>query len=102
MDSSRPTSLDVDTTNPVINSFNYSIDRRKVNFVFNIIENNFDEVDYIDWNDSKPRETRICSRLRDGICEVRRSFKIGEHNLTIKILNEAGNFIETTVQFTII
>jgi hypothetical protein len=29
--------------------------------------------------------------LRDGICEKRKSFRRGEHNITIEVLDDAGN-----------
>ncbi len=97
-DESRIRDLKVDIISPVINYFNYTIDRRRVEFIFNITEKNFDEINYIDWNDRRPRERTLCRRLdkddRDditGICEEREYFRNGEHNLTIEIRDEAGN-----------
>lgn len=101
MDSSRVYSLEVDATPPVINSLDFSIDRRRVDFSFNVTEENFDEIDYIDFSDSIPRERRLCSRLRDGVCEVRKSFRTGEHNLTITVLDDAGNFVSQDLVFGI-
>lgn len=87
------------TTIPILNYFNYSIDRRRVEFIFNVTEINFDEINYIDWNGRRPRERRLCSRLRYGICEKRKSFRTSEHNLTITVLDNAGNSIERKINF---
>lgn len=96
---SRTYHFDVDTTLPVVNDLSYSVDGRRVNFMFNVTEENFDEINYIDWNDSKPREIRLCSKLKDGICEVRKTFRAGGHSLTLKVLDEAGNFVEQNIAF---
>ena len=100
-DISRETTLEVDTTNPILNSFNYSINRRMLNFVFNITEENFEEINYIDSSDSNLRVKKLCSRLRNGICEVRKSFNLGEHSLTINILDKAGNSIQREISFIV-
>ncbi len=101
-DANRPVSrIKVDTTSPVINSFNYSISLRRVNFNFNITELNFDEINYIDTLDARPREITLCSRLRNGICQITKSFRTGEHNLTINVLDDAGNSIEEEISFVI-
>ena len=102
IDFSKERKLKVDTTNPFINSWNYSINQRKVEFTFNITEKNFDYISYTDLSDLNPRERKLCSRLKNNVCEVKRDFVIGNHNLTINILDEAGNFEEVFVDFTII
>ncbi|MBU0761265.1 MAG: CehA/McbA family metallohydrolase, partial [Nanoarchaeota archaeon] len=97
-DESRLTEVKVDTTSPVLNnpdSFWWRGEGRYekyVYFEFDVTENDFDEINYIDWEDRNPRERRLCSRLRDEICETKKRFDIDEdHNLTITILDEAGN-----------
>jgi hypothetical protein len=90
--SSRIKTLDVDFTSPTINEFNFTIDRRRVSFFFNITEFNFDRINFIDFNDTNPRFRRLCSRLTDEqICEKTRSFSRGKHNLTLEILDDAEN-----------
>ena len=37
----------------------------------------FDEINYLDLIDSKPKERRICSGLKEGICKVRKTFSVG-------------------------
>jgi hypothetical protein len=95
-DISRPRSIEVDVSKPAINSFNFLVDRRKVKFHFNITEENFDQINYIDWESKNPREKRLCSRIKNGICEKRKRFSKGDHNLTIFVYDEAENLREIT------
>ena len=102
VDESKLKKLDVDLTKPIINSFNYSIKKRIVTFKFNVTEINFEEIAYIDWNDKNPKEIKLCSRLKNEICEQKKSFRTGEHNLTISVLDEAGNSVNAPAGFEII
>ncbi len=104
-DESKPVELKVDTTFPVLNNplsfWSQGEGRyaRYIYFNFNITEENFDEVSYIDWSETRPRWKRLCSRLRDGKCEVRKTFRRGEHNLDIQITDEAGNAVGFPMSF---
>lgn len=104
-DISRGTTLDVDTTYPVLNNPNSFWNQgdgryeKYIYFTFNVTELHFDEINYVDWSESRPIERRLCSRLGDGICEVKKSFRIGEHNLTINILDDAGNWVSYALEF---
>jgi hypothetical protein len=89
-DGSRPRILIVDFSPPKINFFDYTIDGRKVKFVLNITEKNFDKIEYT-YFDNKGKTKRLCSRLKDGICEKTKRFRKGSHNLTIEIFDEAEN-----------
>jgi len=102
-DSSRLTKVLVDTTSPIINNPNsfYEVDGRHVSFSINITEENLEEVAYVDNSDSNPRKIRLCSRLKDGICEKRVSFKEGTHNVTVSVIDEVGNNIEIPISFFI-
>ena len=103
IDSSRETELEVDKTLPILNTFNYSIDRRRITLRLNVTETNFDKITYTDSNDKIPRPKVLCSRLsKDGICEVKKTFSLGPHNLNIKVLDEAGNFAEINETFVIV
>jgi hypothetical protein len=93
-DQSREKRVIADAKKPVVEDFNYTTDRRRVEFKFEIDEDNFDEIKYIDYNDIFPREKRLCSRLKDGKCDISKHFKSGEHNLTISISDKAGNSVE--------
>ena len=106
-DTSRVNELDVDLTPPILNNPNSfwtqgtGVYRRYIYFNFNITEPNFDEVDYIDWDARTPRQTRLCSNMRNGVCSTRKSFSSGSHNLTITILDDAGNSITKNIGFVI-
>ena len=101
VDESKPRELEVDTTDPVINEFSYPIDGRIVNFFFNITETNFDEIEYYDRTDNNPRWRQLCSRLKNGICEKRKAFRRGHHNIDISVLDEAGNAVGQNIEFDI-
>jgi len=78
---SKIRSLDVDFTPPIINEFGYTIMGNRVKFDFNITENNFNRINYIDYNEKAPRQRALCTTLKNGICIKKISFPIGEHNL---------------------
>ncbi|MEK6854928.1 MAG: thioredoxin domain-containing protein [Nanoarchaeota archaeon] len=99
---SKRTKVKVDTTKPLINSFTNSTNGRRVTFTLNITELNFDEVNYIDYNDTRPIARTLCSSLRNGICISTKTFRVGNHNLTITVLDEAGNSVQKNSRFTII
>jgi len=109
-DESRTRTLEVDTSFPVLNNpddfWEQGVGRynRYIYFDFNVTDKNFDEItySYIDTR-GELREKRLCSRLKNGICEVRKSFRKGNHELDIKIMDEAGNAISTErVEFEVI
>lgn len=106
-DQSREEELGVDSVAPILNNPDSFWEQgegryeRYIYFTFNITEENFDEINYIDLNDDRPRERRLCSRLRDGICETRKSFRTGDYNLQITILDEAGNSIKRFIEFSV-
>lgn len=89
---SRARTLDVDIAAPIINNFEMEEDGRRIHFLFEVNEENFRQITYIDYEDSHPREKRLCSRLNsDGVCEVTRSFTRGNHILEIFASDKAGN-----------
>ena len=71
-------------------------------FNISITEINFDEISYIDSSESRPREKRICSRLKDGICEKKSMFKKGHHNVQIVIKDDAGNMMTKDFEFDVV
>jgi len=114
---SKEVKVEVDNVAPVLNNDNpvggengsfwyQGVDRksRYIYFSFNVTEENFDEVGYT-YIDSrgKERTRRLCSRLKDGICETKKSFRKGYYELNLLISDDAGNKISTApVNFTII
>ena len=87
----------VDTSAPVLNNPNsfwtQGVGRyaRYVYFSLNISEENLDEATY-SYIDSRGREKvgRICSRLKDGVCEAKKSFRNGDYLVSVNILDDAG------------
>ncbi len=101
---SRKRTIDVDVTPPEINQFDFKIVRRnRASFIFEVIEDNFDIIEYIDHSSRRPRWRRLCSRIRDGSCNRVKRFRRGEHILDIRIADEAGNQVMITedMRFTI-
>jgi len=101
VDESKVVEVAVDTVDPVFES-SYDFDGRYVYFEFEVDEENFDEISYsyIDER-GRERERRLCSRLREGFCEKRVSFKEGSYELDILVLDEAGNWDGETIEFEI-
>lgn len=98
---SRPRDLEVDMTPPVISRLSYEQDGNRVTFDIAVTDLNFELLSYIDNSDTRPRERRLCSRLRDGACQVRKSFRDGPHNLTIIAYDEAGNKAQGGIIFQV-
>ncbi|MBI2629248.1 thrombospondin type 3 repeat-containing protein [Candidatus Pacearchaeota archaeon] len=99
---SREIPINVDTTPPIINYINKTIDNKRVKFTINISELNLDSVKYIDNSDSRPKWKLLCSRLKEGnICERKITFKPGTHNLTIRAVDKAGNSDSKQVEFNL-
>ncbi len=98
VDESKHVVLEVDTSKPeVLNPDDFWVQgegryERYVYFNIEINENNFDEVSYF-YEDTRGnlRERRLCSRLRDGVCSIKKSFRSGESLLNIQVVDEAGN-----------
>ena len=101
---SKPVKIKVDTTSPRLNNPSnfWEQDGRYIKFRFDVTEINFNEITYIDHKDSRPRETVLCSRLKYEMCESKKSFMRGNHNLTIIIKDKAGNSDKETLSFTIV
>ena len=91
---SKTKKINVDTTLPMINFFNYTQNGRRVTFLFDVTEINFDEINYMDFNDKMPRWRRLCSKLKDNVCEKRKSFRKGERNVSIRVIDDANNIVE--------
>lgn len=95
--------LNVDTTLPEINNEEvYQIEGRYINFLLDITEANFKDIQYIDYSLSSPRWQSLCTSLREGFCSKRKSFALGNHVLDIKVTDKAGNKIIKSIEFDII
>lgn len=102
---SKPIELMVDTDKPnLLNPSDFfNVLGRYVNFNFAVDEENFDEINYIDSQDTRQMERSLCTRLdSSGICEKKKSFTEGGHILDIIIYDEAGNKLNVPAEFDII
>ena len=95
--------VNVDETYPVINNPGsiYAISGRYAYFNISVTELNFDELSYYDHSDTSPRWRKLCSRLREDLCKVKKSFREGHHLLDIQITDKAGNSIGQSIEFDI-
>lgn len=91
----------VDSVKPIIKEFNYSIKGARVRFFVKIEELNFERVEYIDYQDRVPRWRNLCTRLKDGICEVSKIFRSGVHKVEIRVRDKAGNFVGRIVELNL-
>lgn len=91
--SSNKLTVKADFTKPYVNYFNFTINKKNVEFFMDVKEENFKEVLYIDWNSKNPEWKTLCQRLKegDGICKNSVSFSKGEHNISLKIVDKAEN-----------
>ena len=107
-DESKPKKINVDVSKPIINYFNYTQgtgrNARYITFFLNITELNFNKINYIDYSEGNRAKFKLlCSRLKNGICEKRNSFKLGEHDISIEILDKAGNrAVKNNITFSIV
>ena len=98
--------ISVDMTAPVVTNpdsfFHYENGTKYVYFHLDITEQNFDEVVYSYLDDrGRIKEKRICSRLDEGMCEKKLSFREGIYNLTVSVWDEAGNSIALPADFVV-
>lgn len=88
---SKSASLSVDTVAPNITKLNITAVPGKINFWINVSELNFDNLYYTDLNSSKVSEKVLCSKLKQNICEVKKSFSSGIHSIDLRISDAADN-----------
>jgi len=93
VDESKPIDLEVDTIFPVINSISHKLIGSTATLLVNLTEENFNEVTYYNYNDGRPSERRLCSRLSDEICKGSISRLKGTNSIDIRVYDEAGNSI---------
>jgi hypothetical protein len=94
----------VDTISPVItNSDNMiKVDKSLVNFNINIIDKNFDRVQYIDNFDSG-KSIVLCKNCKSNCgCKVKKRFIRGDYSLTITAFDKAGNSVSKDVSFSVV
>ncbi len=98
---SKPILLKVDTTLPIITSFNSMIHMNHLILDMNITEQNFASVEYIDHLSSRPSWKVLCTHLSKGSCSNRISLSSGSHDIDIKVSDLAENFILKNLKVSI-
>ena len=101
--SSKPLSVSVDGTQPIITNENFwTLEGNKLMIDMAITESNFDGVYYIDSTDRRPKEKRVCSKLKSGKCTTKINFKNGHHEVTFTVKDKAGNNVVVPVSFDVL
>ncbi|MFA5857039.1 MAG: hypothetical protein WC867_06770 [Candidatus Pacearchaeota archaeon] len=99
----KKTNVKVDTVKPLITNpeslFTYN--GINVYFKINVNEKNFQAIEYLDSLDgTNAKYKQLCSTLdTKGRCERMIGFKRGSHNVKIKVLDKAGNYITQDINF---
>jgi hypothetical protein len=86
----------VDLTKPNITLFDRTNVGKKVTFIIEVDEDNFDKIIFRDLTDIKPVWKTLCANLIVGRCIAVRNFAYRQHNLEIKVLDDAGNVLDVT------
>ena len=55
------------------------------------------EFEYLDNNDARTSWKTFCTRLKAGICEKSISFKGASPNISIRVIDKAGNSVQEEV-----
>ena len=89
---SKKVQLDIDTTLPVVNEFNFELNGNRVAFAIDVEDINFERIAYVDKSVGSERLRTICTRLNfEGNCVKTISFSNGQHLLDIFAYDKAGN-----------
>lgn len=100
---SKPITLSVDNQKPVINNLDTMIrtDAKYAYFNISITEQNFKEASYTETTNTRERVVKLCTSLKNSYCYKKLSFSSGYHNIDLKVIDKAGNFIEKNIEFNI-
>ncbi|MDO8460616.1 MAG: hypothetical protein Q7S74_05880 [Nanoarchaeota archaeon] len=90
---SKHAKLAVDTLAPVITSSNYTRVKNIAAFKFNITEQNFQSLTYLNDNDHSIIPKKLCTSLKKGACVGNVKLFSGINTITFEITDKAGNSI---------
>lgn len=91
--------VDVDFSKPIITTLEYPVDGKYVNFNVVLNEANPGSVSYIDASDANSKWYTLCSNMKTSTCQKKVTFKDGTHQITLRVTDLAGNFVETNISF---
>lgn len=103
---SKKTKVKVDVTLPVVTNptsfFSYQNNSKYIYFHIGVEETNFDKANfsYKELN-GKLKEGNLCTNLKNGFCDKKMTFKKGKYNMTINVLDKAGNYVSLNPVFVV-
>jgi len=100
--SSKPVSLIVDITSPVINVLNYSLSGTTgAQITIGVTEQSLDKITYLNANDKSPKETTFCTSLNGGQCSKKITLNVGDNLITFSVYDKAGNAVAQNLDINI-
>lgn len=98
---SQPEFLDVDNSDPIIESAEFTKEGKSITFNIEITEPYLKGVYYFENVGNNPKEKTLCSVLNGNVCSKKVSFPDGDHEVEIIVRDEAGNEATTSLSFFI-
>lgn len=98
---SAPKTLQVDNSDPTISDYEVTVNGKKATFVVEASDANLKEIQYFDFSDSRATWKKLCgaANMQGGTCTKQISFSDGNHNVSIRVLDNARNSAEVSTQF---
>lgn len=106
---SKVTKVKVDTLSPEIKNLAYPVSgisktSKFVSFNMTIMNEDkysFNSVKYMDRYDLKPQWKSLCTSLKNNVCYKKMSLKAGNHDIIIRVTDDAGNSDEEMISVKI-
>ncbi len=99
--SSKPVFLMVDTTLPVINNINYTIDGMTAIVTVDVTEINLDEITYKNNDDLTIKEKSFCTSLKENKCSKKITLNSGDNDISFNVYDDAGNAIAQNIVISV-
>ncbi len=90
--------LKVDTEMPEIVNINSTVNGLSAEVSVLINETNVDEVIYMNLDDIKPTERKLCSKLINGICKGKVKLNSGSNTINVQVVDLAGNSVSENTE----
>ena len=98
---SKPTSVKVDLTAPLIDELIVVQKGKQVDLILSVSESNFARAEYMDQSAFRPKWVVLCTSLKLGKCTKRLTLSTGMHELDIQVSDKAGNMVGVHKTITI-
>ena len=99
---SKQAKIYVDETLPLVTSFSSNLVGKYMMFNMSVNERNFFKIEYMDNAELKPKWKTICASLKNSNCFKKISFRLGDHDIDIRVSDKAGNYAFEHTSFSII